>query len=91
MYPYPLGYDRYTNVEFANKTFILNAINYLAGDESLIDSRPRSISIRRLDVAKVKEQRGYYQFANVAYPVLLVLVLAGVVLVVRYYKYKRNK
>ena len=91
MYPYPLGYDRYTNVEFANKTFILNAINYLAGDESLIDSRPRSISIRRLDVAKVKEQRGYCQFANVAYPVLLVLVLAGVVLVVRYYKYKRNK
>ncbi len=89
-YPYPLGYDRYTNVEFANKTFILNAINYLAGDEAMIDARPRSIAIRRLDVAKVKDSRAYYQFANVAYPVLLVLLLAAVVLVVRYFKFKKQ-
>ncbi len=89
-YPYPLGYDRYTNVEFANKTFILNAINYLAGDEAMIDARPRSIAIRRLDVAKVKDQRKYYQFANVVYPVLFVLVLASIVLVVRRFKYKQK-
>ena len=89
-YPYPLGYDRYTNVEFANKTFILNAINYLAGDEAMIDARPRSIAIRRLDVAKVKDSRAYYQFANVAYPVLLVLLLAAVVLAVRYFKFKKT-
>lgn len=89
-YPYPLGYDRYTNVEFANKTFILNAINYLAGDEAMIDARPRSIAIRRLDVAKVKDGRAYYQFANVAYPVLLVLLLAAVVLSVRYFKFKKQ-
>ena len=82
-YPFPLGYDRYTNVEFANKTFILNAINYLAGDEGMIDARPRNISIRRLDLAKVKEKRGAYQFANMFYPVLSVLVLAGVVLLKR--------
>lgn len=89
-YPYPLGYDRYTNVEFANKTFILNAINYLAGDEAMIDARPRSIAIRRLDVAKVKDSRAYYQFANVAYPVLLVLLFAAVVLAVRYFKFKKQ-
>lgn len=89
-YPYPLGYDRYTNVEFANKTFILNAVNYLAGDEAVMDARPRNIEIRRLDVAKVKEQRGYYQFANTAYPVLLVLILAGVVFIVRKMKYNKK-
>ena len=89
-YPYPLGYDRYTNVEFANKTFVLNAINYLAGDEAMIDARPRSIAIRRLDVAKVKNQRKYYQFANVAYPVIIVLVFASLVLVVRRFKYKKK-
>lgn len=89
-YPYPLGYDRYTNVEFANKTFVLNAINYLAGDEAMIDARPRSIAIRRLDVAKVKNQRKYYQFANVAYPVIIVLAFASLVLVVRRFKYKKN-
>ena len=73
LYPLPLGYDKYTDVMFANKTFILNAINFLAGDEAMIDARPRNIAIRRLDVAKVKSQRGYYQFANIVYPVVLVL------------------
>jgi len=88
-YPFPLGYDRYTNVEFANKTFLLNAINYLAGDEGMINARPRSISIRRLDAAKVKEQRGAYQFANMFYPVLAVMVLAVSVLLVRR-RYKKK-
>ena len=89
-YPFPLGYDRYTNVEFANKTFILNAINYLAGDEGMIDARPRNIDIRRLDLAKVRDQRGLYQFANLFYPILSVLILAVVVLVSRKIKYKKR-
>lgn len=88
-YPYPLGYDRYTNVEFANKTFILNAINYLAGDEGMIDARPRSIDIRRLDLAKIRDHRAYYQFAAICYPVIIVLILAAVVLFVRKRRYRR--
>ncbi len=88
LYPLPLGYDKYTDVMFANKTFILNAINFLAGDEAMIDARPRNIAIRRLDVAKVKSQRGYYQFANIVYPVVLVLLLAAVVLCARVLRYR---
>lgn len=89
-YPYPLGYDRYTNVEFANKTFVLNAINYLAGDEGMIEARPRNISIRRLDIAKVKNQRVHWQFVALFYPVLLVLILAGSVIICRKLRYKRK-
>lgn len=91
LYPLPLGYDKYTDVMFANKTFILNAINFLAGDEAMIDARPRNIAIRRLDVAKVKSQRGYYQFANIVYPVVLVLLLAAVVLCTRVLRYRRKQ
>lgn len=91
LYPLPLGYDKYTDVMFANKTFILNAINFLAGDEAMIDARPRNIAIRRLDVAKVKSQRGYYQFANIVYPVVLVLLIAAVVLCVRMLRYRRKQ
>jgi len=90
-YPLPLGYDRYTNVEFANKTFILNAINYLAGDEGMIEARPRNIAIRRLDLVKAKERRAYFQVATMVYPVLMVLLLAVVVLGVRRAKYKQEK
>lgn len=89
-YPYPLGFDRYTNVEFANKTFLLNAVNYLAGDEGMIDARPRSIDIRRLDLAKVRDRRGYYQFANLFWPVVSILMVCVVVLIVRGRKYRKK-
>lgn len=91
LYPMPLGYDKWTDVMFANKTFILNAINYLAGDDAMIDARPRNIAIRRLNVAKVKDQRGFYQFANIVYPVFLILMLAAVVIGVRFFKFKKKK
>ena len=48
-YPYPLGYDKYTNTMYANKTFILNAINYLCGDEDYMESRSREIKIQKLN------------------------------------------
>ena len=89
-YPFPLGYDRYTNVEFANRTFLLNAINFLAGDEGMIDARPRNIAIRRLDAAKVKERRGFYQFAALGYPLIMVALVAVGVFFVRYRRYRRT-
>lgn len=89
-YPFPLGYDRYTDMEFRNKSFILNAINYLAGDESMIEARPRSITNRRLDLAKVKKDRSLYQTAALGFPVLLVLLLAASVLISRKIKYRKK-
>lgn len=89
-YPFPLGYDRYTNVEFANRTFLLNAINFLAGDEGMIDARPRNIAIRRLDAAKVKERRGFYQFAALGYPLIMVALVAVGVFFVRNRRYRRS-
>ncbi|MBO4307337.1 MAG: gliding motility-associated ABC transporter substrate-binding protein GldG [Bacteroidales bacterium] len=89
-YPFPLGYDRYTNVEFANRTFLLNAINFLAGDEGMIDARPRNIAIRRLDAAKVKERRVFYQFAALGYPLIMVALVALGVFFVRYRRYRRT-
>ena len=55
------------------------------------DPRVTGLNIRRLDVAKVKSQRGYYQFANIVYPVVLVLLLAAVVLCARVLRYRRKQ
>ncbi len=89
-FPYPLGYDRHINMKFANKKFLLNAIYYLAGDEDLIHAASRHISIRQLDKNRVNEKRGYFQFATLCYPVLLVFLLATVVLLTRRLKYRKS-
>lgn len=86
---YPLGYDYYTQTMYANKEFILNAINYLAGDEEMLATRSRNIELRKLDVMKVKELRTRYQLINILIPVLAVALAGVIILVVRKRKYTK--
>ncbi|MHC1706088.1 MAG: gliding motility-associated ABC transporter substrate-binding protein GldG [Bacteroidales bacterium] len=75
-YPYPLGFDRYTQETFGNMDFLLNAIDYLCDDSGLITVRSRQIKLRMLDVTRVDKDKFVLQLANTAFPVVLVL-LAG--------------
>jgi len=85
----PMGYDFYTQTQYANKELLLNAVNYLLGDDGLMASRSRTIKLRKLDVMKIKEERTKYQIINVALPVAL-LALAGVAIVIaRRKKYRK--
>ncbi len=77
---YPLGYDNYTQTLYANRDLILNAVNYLVGDEGLLASRARNIKLRKLDVIQVRNHRTAYQLLNLALPLLL-LAAAGLAIV----------
>ena len=85
----PLGYDNYTQTFYANKDFILNAVNYLVGDEGLMDSRGRNIKLRKLDVVKVKEGRTTYQVSNILLPLVLLGVAALAITLIRRKKYRK--
>ncbi|MEQ1732193.1 MAG: hypothetical protein ABL940_00885, partial [Bacteroidia bacterium] len=86
---YPLGFDRYTREQFGNKAFLLNAINYLCGDEALISIRSREVNLRLLDKTKIKTEKLTWQLINVALPVLLILTLGSVLYVLRKRKYSK--
>ena len=83
---YPLGLDNYTQTLYANRDLILNAVNYLVGDDGLLASRSRNIKLRKLDVVKVRNQRGLYQGINLALPLLLLAAAGGAIVLTR----KRN-
>ncbi|MBR4506203.1 MAG: gliding motility-associated ABC transporter substrate-binding protein GldG [Bacteroidales bacterium] len=83
----PLGYDYYTQTQYANKDFIVGAINYLVGDEGLMASRSRSVKLRKLDVRKVQDERTKYQVINVVVPLVLLTLAGGVITIVRKKKY----
>ncbi len=71
---YALGYDRFANTTFANKDFILNAINYLLDDDGLINARGKEFKIRLLDEQKAKREKLNWQITNVVFPILIVLI-----------------
>lgn len=76
--PYPLGWDRYTEQQYGNKSFLLNAIDYLTDDADIIALRGKEIKLRLLDQVKISEERLYWQLVNVALPPAL-LVMFGFV------------
>ncbi|MCW5898004.1 MAG: gliding motility-associated ABC transporter substrate-binding protein GldG [Flavobacteriales bacterium] len=84
---YMLGYDRYANAKiYGNREFLVNAMNYLLDDHSLISIRSRAITLRQLDPERTVLERAYLQAFNTAAPVL-VSVLAG--LLFHYFRRRR--
>lgn len=72
--PYPLGWDRYTNQQYGNKSLLLNALDYLTDDEGIISLREKEIKLRLLDQVKIKEEKLFWQLLNVAFPPLVLIV-----------------
>jgi len=74
---YPLGYDR--NIKFTypgNKHFLINAVQYLCGDNSLSHLKVKEHSLRMLDKKKVQKNKIIIQIINIALPLLLLLLFA---------------
>lgn len=69
--PQELGFDRWTGQKFGNKEFLLNAVNYLLDDDGLINIRNKTVSIAFLDAQKVEDEKGTWQFINIALPLIL--------------------
>lgn len=84
---YPLGYDRNTQQTFANKTFLVNCVNYLLDDEGMLQLRSREVKLRLLDKKKINQQRHKWQFINVAVPLLVVVAFAVLQFYIRKRKY----
>jgi len=70
---YPLGFDRFTNQMYGNKTFLLNAVDYLLDETGLINVRSKQITLRMLDQKKIKAEKLRWQLLNTALPILLII------------------
>lgn len=74
--PLPLGFDKYSGNTFANKDFVMNAIDYLLDDNGVITARNKEVVLRPLDKVVLQDEREYWQGINLIIPIV-VLVLVG--------------
>ncbi|SDL99341.1 ABC-2 type transport system permease protein [Daejeonella rubra] len=72
--PYPLGFDRYSQQQYANKSLLLNAVDYLSDDSGIIGLRNKEIKLRLLDRAKIRQEKTFWQLINIALPIILLIV-----------------
>lgn len=73
---FPLGYDKNAGrIVYGNKDFILNAVNYLLSDQQLISIRSKTITLRQLNIEKVKNEYFFWQLINMVIPIVIIIIL----------------
>jgi gliding-associated putative ABC transporter substrate-binding component GldG len=78
MGPLPMGMNVFTRYTYANKDFFTNCLEYLVNPSNILQTRSKEYTLRLLDINKVQRQKSTWQFINVAFPVLLV-ILFGII------------
>ncbi len=80
---FPLGYDRETGRQFANKKFLLNCFDYLFDQSGLIEVRTKEINLRLLNRSKINtplqegdwlKEKTKWQLINTVVPVMAVIL-----------------
>ncbi len=85
----PMGFDRYSGVQFGNKDFVLNALLYLTDEGNWFDLRNRNFKVRMLNKSKVSSNYLYLKWLNVALPIIILLLCGGGYLLSRFFKYRK--
>ncbi len=84
-----MGYWRFTSNRFANKSFMLNCLEYLTDRSGLLESRSKEVKLRLLDNGRVKSEKSKWQWINILVPNFIIVLFASVYLFVRKRKYER--
>lgn len=74
--PQSMGQLPFDNYRFANRDFLLNALDYLVSERKLYESRNKDFVLRLLDKKRVEEERGYWQVLNLLGPLVILILLA---------------
>ena len=85
--PTDLASDKWTNEQFGNKDFLLNAVDYLLDDVGLMELRNKTLKINILDKKKAFRERTFWQFLNVVFPLILLFAFGFVFNYLRKKKY----
>ncbi len=71
--PVPLGTNIWTKEVYDNKNFLLNAVDYLCGEESILNLRNKKLIFAPINKAKAFEEGTFWRYLNLLFPLGLLL------------------
>ncbi len=74
---------------FGNQELFQNMVDYMMGDNAVLDIRSRQIDIKEIDKEKIKSSSLFYKSMNMLVPLLLILALALIMNWIRQKRYTR--
>ncbi len=70
----PLGFNPYENYVFDNKNFLLNCVDYLISDGSVLEARSKKYKLRLMDRTKLESEYQFWQWLNLIGPIALLFI-----------------
>jgi len=86
--PLPMGYDRYSGMQFSNRDMVVNAVLWLTDAEGLISLREKSVALRLLNDKRAHDERAKVQLVSTISPIAILALIAGSVIIIRKRKYE---
>lgn len=85
----PLGFNEVDRYLFANKDFVINAIEYLLDEQGVAEARGREVRLRMLDTVRAQDEKIQWQIFNIALPMGLLAGFGGIFQYWRRRRYQR--
>ena len=85
--PLPLGYDRYTQMQFGNRDFMVNAVLYLTDDQGWLQLRQKEFTLRLINDQRARQTRIVAQVISIVIPLALLAIVGGAMLILRRKRY----
>jgi len=83
--PLSLGFDKYSGKNYGNKDFLLNCVNYLLGDQKLVNLRTKNIQLATFNQEKLAEKGDFWKGFNLVAGVVIIGIFGFV------YSYLRRR
>ncbi len=84
----PLGFNQWEQFTFkGNQQFVFNAIEYLLDERGLLEARGKDVKLRLLNNVAIQNERGYWQFLNIGFPLIFLIVIGLIYTFMRRRKY----
>ena len=87
--PLTLGFDKWSKMQYDNKQFLLNAVDYLMDSSGVISLKNKELKLNLLDKNKVISDLPKWQFINTILPIVLIAFIGFIVNFYRKKKYSK--
>ncbi|MBQ5388095.1 MAG: gliding motility-associated ABC transporter substrate-binding protein GldG [Paludibacteraceae bacterium] len=87
----PLGYDRYTQTQFGNRDFMVNAVLYLTDDTGWMSLRQKQFTLCLINDQRAREGRIAAQTISIIIPLLLLLFVGITMVFIRKKQYTNQQ
>jgi len=74
--PLALGFDKWSKMQYDNKQFLLNAVDYLMDSSGVISLKNKEVKLKLLDKNKIVADLSKWQTINTIIPLIIMAILA---------------